>query len=151
LLGDQRQTISMMFSNWLKPRSLAALALGGCDLLQDSNPHPWIGYAYNKDHGQFEWEWNDWATERDCRESMLRIVETRSGMTKPVGCGYRGNNYWRVWIINELWGGSQIDCIARKTKVTATRRSQRPPSRANSRARVSCPRRPATVSRPQAK
>jgi hypothetical protein len=96
--------------------SLTAIALGGCDLLQDSNARPWIGYAYNKDSGRFEWEWNDWATERDCRESMLGLVETRPGMAKPIGCGYRGNNYLRVWIMNTLWGGTEIGCITKMTK-----------------------------------
>ena len=64
-----------------------ALALGGCDFLEDSNSHPWIGYAYNKDASRFQWELNDWKTERDCREAMLNIVETRPGMANPVGCG----------------------------------------------------------------
>jgi hypothetical protein len=94
---------------------LLTLFLGGCDVLEDSNPRPWIGYAYNKDAGRFEWEWNDWKTKRDCVEAMLNIVETRPAMAKPIGCGYRGNNYWRVWIINMLWGGSEIGCIAKMT------------------------------------
>jgi hypothetical protein len=95
--------------------SILALVLGGCDLLQDSTPRPWIGYAYNKDHNRFAWELNDWRTERDCKEAMLHIVETRPGITMPIGCGYRGNNYWRVWIMNWLWGGDQIDCVTKQT------------------------------------
>jgi hypothetical protein len=99
---------------------LLAVILCGCDILQDSNPRPWIGYAYNKDSRRFEWEFNSWATLRDCKESMLNVVEARPGMSEPVGCGYRGNNYSRVWIMNMLWGGSQIECITRMTKAVET-------------------------------
>jgi hypothetical protein len=95
--------------------SLLALTLGGCDLFEDSNPRPWIGYAYHQNNSRFEFELNDWKTERDCREAMLHIAATRPGTTTPVGCGYRGNNYWRVWIMNGLWGGSQLGCIRRMT------------------------------------
>ncbi|MDN3274758.1 hypothetical protein QWJ07_10915 [Frankia sp. RB7] len=92
-----------------------ALTLGSCDLLEDSNPRPWIGYVYNKDANQLEWEWNDWKSVRDCKEALLHIIETRPGVAKPYGCAYRGNNYWRVWIMDTFWGGSEIACIARLT------------------------------------
>jgi hypothetical protein len=99
---------------------LIALLAGGCDLLEDSNPRPWIGYAYDKGAGRFAWELDDWKTRRDCEEALLHIVETRPGTTRPVGCGYRGNNYWRVWFMNTVWGGSQIACIARMTSEVET-------------------------------
>ena len=35
---------------------LLSLGLGGCDLLQDSNPRPWIGYAFNENNKRFEFE-----------------------------------------------------------------------------------------------
>jgi hypothetical protein len=70
---------------------------------------------YNQNNNRFEWEWNDWKTARDCQEAMFNVVETRPGIAKPVGCGYRGNNYWRVWIVNALWGGDQIGRITRMT------------------------------------
>jgi hypothetical protein len=99
--------------------SVAAISLlgtlRGCDLLEDTTPHPWIGYAFNKNENRFEWEFDDWATARDCKEAMLMITETRPGWSGPVGCGYRGNNYWRAWIMNTFWGGDQIDCIIKKT------------------------------------
>jgi len=33
--------------------------------------------------------------------------------SKPVGCGYTGKSYWRVWVMNELVGGDHFECIAR--------------------------------------
>ena len=45
----------------------------------------------------------------------MHITETRPGMSAPIGCGYRGNDYWRVWVMNRLWGGDQIGCIRRMT------------------------------------
>lgn len=98
-----------------------ALAVAGCDFFRDSTPNPWIGYAYDRNAGRFAWELNDWATARDCKEAMLYVVQTRPSMAEPVGCGYRGNNYMRVWIMNAIWGGNQIECIIKMTSSIETK------------------------------
>jgi hypothetical protein len=98
----------------------AGLVLGGCDLLQDTSKRPWIGYAFNKDNNRFEFELNDWATNRDCIESLKHLVATRPGLSEPIGCAYRGNSYLRVWMMDFLFGGKEIDCITRRTNPVET-------------------------------
>ena len=33
--------------------------------------------------------------------------------SEPVGCGYHGNSYWRVWLMNLVHGDKDFLCIWR--------------------------------------
>jgi hypothetical protein len=97
---------------------VASLLLAGCELLEDANKAPWQGFATNKRSGRLEWWFIGKSSYRDCIEMMQ--WETSGDRVNaqwyraPLGCGYAGNNYWRVWLMNEWSGHSQdFECIAR--------------------------------------
>ena len=95
---------------------IACLLLGSCDVFNDSTPKPWMGYAWNVEKKRTEWFFSAYETHRDCEESMMHSVETAPNnqwYSKPIGCGYNGNDYWRVVVMNALFGGKDLGCIAR--------------------------------------
>ncbi|MCA1452072.1 hypothetical protein I6F35_02430 [Bradyrhizobium sp. BRP22] len=101
---------------------LVSSFLGGCDLLNDTAAKPWMGYAWNMKQKRVEWFFNSFETHRDCEESMLHAIETPPNdqwYSKPIGCGYSGNDYWRVLIMNALFGGKDLGCIARSMNGSA--------------------------------
>lgn len=97
---------------------LMSLLLGGCELIEDVNKLPWIGYATKKKDGRFEWWFTSKASYRECIETMQWETSGDRANTEwyraPVGCGYAGNSYWRVWAVN-TWSGhmGDFECIAR--------------------------------------
>lgn len=54
---------------------LVSFSLVGCDLLNDTTPKPWIGYAWNKEQKRVEWFFNGFETW-DREEAMLHAIET---------------------------------------------------------------------------
>jgi hypothetical protein len=95
-----------------------SLLLTGCDA-EEGNKRPWAGYAWNKEHKAHEYFWSDWETERDCRVSMHAKValggDSSEWYSEPTGCTYHGNSYWRVVLMNALFGGEQAGCVRRNT------------------------------------
>ena len=95
---------------------VSALMLVGCDPLHDSAPKPWMGYAWNAKEKRIEWFFSQFETYRDCQESMQNSIETppnNQWYSNPIGCGYSGNDYYRVVVMNAIFGGKELGCIAR--------------------------------------
>jgi hypothetical protein len=90
-------------------------ALVESDLLSDSRENPWGGYAWNKVAGRLEWV-NFYPTRSECMGRLRHTIGddafNSKFYSKPIGCAYNGNGYWRVWVMNSLWGGSELGCIA---------------------------------------
>jgi hypothetical protein len=85
------------------------------DLLFDSAPDPWIGYARNRAENRLEWIslGQGMKTHTECINELKRLAsDSDSNYSEPIGCGYEGNNYWRVRFMNALWGGNELACIA---------------------------------------
>jgi hypothetical protein len=102
------------------------LLLAGCEhLFEDNNKRPWTGYAWNKLRKEYEFWFPTYETQRDCIESMRYGVTqdtfNREIYSDPIGCAYSGNNYWRVWFMNTLFGGTHFECIARSTDANAAK------------------------------
>lgn len=88
----------------------------GCDTHE--NEYPWSGYAWNKEESKFEWFFIHKETLEDCIQAMEFAVSTpphNAWYTTPISCGYHGNNYYKVWLMNEVWGGSHFKCIVKNT------------------------------------
>jgi len=103
--------------------SVACLAVwvGGCDLFQDSNPRPSHAYAWNKNDGRLEYWFTSFETRRDCIEATRDAVATtmqKVWYSEPVGCGYFGNNYWRVRLMNAPYSADH-ECIVRNSEADA--------------------------------
>ena len=83
------------------------------DLLSNSSEKPWGGYAQLKNGSRLEWV-NFYGTYTECTNALKRVTvdDPIIFYTAPTGCAYNGNSYWRVWIMNALWGGSELGCIA---------------------------------------
>lgn len=85
------------------------------ELLSDTSQSPWTGYAWNKVEKRLEWV-NSYETQAECVRTLRHITtdDTFNAQfyTEPIGCAYNGNSYWRVRIINAMWGGSELGCIA---------------------------------------
>src|SRR4051794_29219059 len=102
---------------WLVAVLLLALAAGagaGAYYSVDSSDRPWIGYAFHKSDNTFEWWSNSYQTRRDCIEGMRWGVSNtiqQQWYAEPVGCGYFGNDWWYVALMNKMLGGDQIKCI----------------------------------------
>jgi hypothetical protein len=109
---------------------LLSLLVSGCNPLEEANNSPWTGYATKKDGGRFEWWFVGGDNFRDCIEMMQ--WETSGGRPNtawyrpPLGCGYSGNNYWRVWMMN-VWSGNMKDfeCISRSLDPASTKSGRR--------------------------
>jgi hypothetical protein len=97
------------------------------DLLSDTTTAPWIGYAWHKGNKRLEWV-NQYETLGECINKLKHIISDDAFNSQfysaPIGCGYNGNSYWRVWLMNALWGGRELGCIAtreeRKEEATDT-------------------------------
>jgi hypothetical protein len=95
------------------PVDWALDALFENDFLFESNPRPWSGYAWNHKEKRLEWMRATWVSHSDCKAGVARIIrERRTWYSAPTGCGYSGYSYWRVRVINALYGGSELGCIA---------------------------------------
>jgi hypothetical protein len=85
-------------------------------LLSDTASNPRGGYAWNKQKGRLEWMDSFWTSQTECMDHLNNIVRedtfNRQFYSVPIGCAYNGNSYWRVRILNALWGGSELGCIA---------------------------------------
>ena len=110
----------------VKPLALAGLVgfavlaiIGGYWLFEGGSPKPWSGYAWNPNAKRAEFWFYEFETKRDCIEIMRHAVADSKYYSEPIGCAYSGNNYWRVLIMNTLFGGAQIMCIARTTSTGA--------------------------------
>jgi cephalosporin hydroxylase len=92
---------------------LVAVFVSACtDILSDSKDTPWIGYAWNKGQRKFEWMLVEWKTKAACMKTLKEIIATQNQWyTTPIGCAYSGNSYWRVRIMNMLYGGKDLGCI----------------------------------------
>ncbi len=103
---------------WLVALLVAAAAIGGAYYSVDSSDRPWIGYARHKSDNTYELWAVSYQTHRDCIEGMKWGVSNppqQQWYAEPVGCGYFGNDWWYVALMNRVWGGDQIKCIARVT------------------------------------
>jgi hypothetical protein len=96
--------------------------LAGCDSIvsEQSNSHPWTGYAWQKEKRKLQWVLASFESRRDCMESMKHRVnnpdnEYNESYSEPFGCGYHGNSYWRVWLMMTLYGGD-FACMWRSTE-----------------------------------
>jgi hypothetical protein len=98
---------------------LIAKCLSGCDLFKDGNARPWHAYAWSKSKNSTEWWFTTFETYRDCVEATQDEVSTgpnKQWYSEPVGCGFSGNNYWRVWLMNWWYARSNdFECIARSS------------------------------------
>jgi hypothetical protein len=85
------------------------------DLLSDATSSPWGGYAWNKKEERLEWV-NFWTSHTECVSQLQHLISddafNSQFYSKPIGCAYNGNSYWRVLILNALWGGKELGCIA---------------------------------------
>jgi hypothetical protein len=100
-----------------------ALCVSGCDLLEDSNSRPWRPYAWHKKDGRQRWWFPTYETRRDCLEATRHAVATvpqSEWYSEPVGCGYIGNSYWRVRILNSL-NNVNYECIAKNSDADAAK------------------------------
>ena len=55
-------------------------------------------------------------TRRDCLDAVANAVNNppyNAWYSEPVGCGYHGNSYWRVWLMNLVHGDKDFLCIWR--------------------------------------
>ena len=99
---------------------LAGFLFTGCDLLTDSTPRPWSGYAWHRDKNRLEYWFVTYETQRDCIEAMryrVRNPPQNAWYSEPVDGAYHGNNYFRVWIINSLSATSaHFECVVRNTQ-----------------------------------
>lgn len=90
--------------------------LVGCS--DDAPQQSWGGYAWNIKAERAEWWFSSWESRRDCVEAMRYAVNhapQNAWYSEPVGCGYSGNTYALVWLMNTLWGGKHIQCIVRSS------------------------------------
>jgi hypothetical protein len=59
---------------------------------------------------------NFFASHDECEAKLMHIISddsfNRQFYSRPIGCAYNGNSYWRVLILNALWGGDELGCIA---------------------------------------
>jgi hypothetical protein len=100
---------------------LIALLVGGCEKFEAPD-RPWYGYAWSKKELRLEWWFNNHETLRDCMEKMeydIAYSVHTEWYSRPIGCGYRGSNYWQVWFMNGMGGNKQIQCIAKATSKEA--------------------------------
>ncbi len=99
--------------------SMIFLLLTGCGAESDT---PWRGYAWNKSDSRFEWFYVWKETQEDCIKSMeFEVVNPPSNQwySTPFGCGYSGNSYFKVRLLNEILGGDHIQCVVRNTAAGA--------------------------------
>lgn len=105
-------------TNWHKIALAAVISLplfvGGWVVLTENLAEPWHGYHWNKSAGQVEWVPTSVSvTRRDCVEKLRSGLRGQSDYSEPVGCAFRGNNYWRVWLTNLFVDNHHVRCIAR--------------------------------------
>ena len=93
------------------------LSIAACGLLENDTKRPWVGYAWNKEKQRYEWWFINFETRRDCIEMMRYKVKNEQPQwySEPIGCGYHGNNYWLVWVMNTFFGDEHIQCIWKST------------------------------------
>jgi hypothetical protein len=109
-------------------RALAALPfvlLCGCDVLGETAEKPWTGYAWNAAGQRYEFLPASYATHRDCITATSKVandVVPPSPQSKPLGCAYASNSYWKAWWNNDVGSGKPLMCVARSTAADAAAR-----------------------------
>lgn len=96
---------------------LLSMLLGACNPF-DANDTPWVGYATQKKTGRLAWWVLSKSSYSDCIDTIRwETSGSRAGAAlfrPPLGCGYSGNEYWRVWLVNALAANmDDFECIAR--------------------------------------
>jgi hypothetical protein len=87
---------------------------------KEDNARPWHAYAWSKRGNRAQWWFTSFETYRDCVEATRHEVSTGPNgawYSEPFGCGYYGNNYWRVRLMNWWYDAKSNDfeCIARSS------------------------------------
>lgn len=91
--------------------------LGACNPF-GANETPWVGYATQKDTGRLAWWVLSKSSYGECLDTMRWETSgnraSAASFRAPLGCGYSGNQYWRVWLVNVLAANmDHFECIAR--------------------------------------
>jgi hypothetical protein len=89
----------------------------------EAQEYPWIGYAWAKKANRFSWVSSVQKTiYRDCTEAIEFFVNNTDygeDFSQPFGCAYHGNNYYDVWLRNEMWKSRDFKCISRSSDYKA--------------------------------
>ena len=90
------------------------LVVAAWGLLTEDFVEPWQGYRWNKSTRQVEWLSNSSSlTRRDCVEKTKLSLRGQPGYSEPIGCLFRGNNYWRVWLTELFVEDTHVRCIGK--------------------------------------
>lgn len=93
------------------------MLMGSCSP-SGSGENPWAGYATHKETGRLAWRPVSKARYGACIDATRWEMSSESAgaasYRPPLGCGYSGNQYWRVWLVNQLAANmDDFECIAR--------------------------------------
>jgi hypothetical protein len=109
---------------------LAGFLFTGCDLLTDSTPRPWSGYAWHRDKNRLEYWFVTYETQRDCIEAMryrVRNPPQNAWYSEPVDCAYHGNNWTDSQGPTQNERGPLLRLTVQGTRLSCLKKTLAPP------------------------
>jgi hypothetical protein len=91
--------------------------------INDTAYRPWYGYAFHKEANIFKFGFSNFKFDYETRDECLQDINwktleqspndfrLRDSPSKPVGCSFASNNYWKAYIMNAIMSGREVKYI----------------------------------------